>query len=373
MESIKPAGSHLLAVKHKGVANKIKLTSMMTNFVNRAYKVISPSDDVVFEFNTPQNKDGVLSSYAYLWVNNLEVFHLLQGKNLDGSSRKEIVYKDNFPDIDEEKDIEEMFLVSSISNWGNSLDDEAPEEVILAPLVKLIEYKLEESEHEMYKKQVIFESKGVITAPIDFNIKFKPEFTLPYYNKLDCFVLVGIPQGRNTYRFTESEVSAKFSRYSTIKEDNITIQGNKMNVTYPLIAFNDKKVYIRYSRGSVDAKCAFYMEKRCQIDDRVYMFLEGTIEDVSDMENIVLNKSKFTSSRGGNNDRGGSVFRGRGSFKTYDTRGGRGGKAMEMSPKSRVINDEGGKRGKGRGGSDSKRGSSRSQETRGGNRYDILL
>jgi hypothetical protein len=85
-----------------------------------------------FKVNVIRDREGIPYGYGYLYVSNPEVYHILLGRNPDGSERKEIL--DHFKEMGVD--------LNNVDFWDKPLEDwtiyaDAMEEVDLEPLVEV--------------------------------------------------------------------------------------------------------------------------------------------------------------------------------------------------------------------------------------------
>ena len=75
-------------------------------------KLVDVDEDYNIFINTVRNKNEELLGYSYGWVDNINIFNILVGLNMDGTERVIYEYKE------EEKEEEK-----SLDNWGDLSDD----------------------------------------------------------------------------------------------------------------------------------------------------------------------------------------------------------------------------------------------------------
>lgn len=319
-------GNYCLFVYGKSVLSVQSLNKMLETYIDDASFILKKDIKCNFEFKILADKNLIPYDNCNLWLNNSEIYYLLQDLNPDGSRRVEYVssedipenfieeelmkddLKNNLKDSESEEDIQEKInemvrsfdSIRSSSSWAEDSDE--MEEISLPPLLPPIVYTLTTKEEKnMLAEQIDCKAKyKVDRSKIDYDREFKLTF-VPIDNskvKTDYFTLVGIPLGKNTYTFTEEEVKREMKNYVTFEADTIRVEGTEFKVTYPHIVMDGNKVFIRFSRASQDAVTAFFMKKRCEIKDgnrvKVLMLREGNIEDVKDMEKVMISRSKLS-------------------------------------------------------------------------------
>ena len=318
------SGNYCLFVYGKSVLSVESLNKMLEEYINDASFILKKDIKCNFEFKILADKNLIPYDNCNLWLNNSEIYYLLQDLNPDGSRRVEYISSEELPenfieeelmkddlrnslkDSTSEEEIQERInemvksfdSIRSSSSWAEDSDE--MEEVNLPPLLPSIVYTLKtKEERNMLAEQIDCKAKyKVDRSKIDYEKEFKLTF-VPIDNskvKTDYFTLVGVPLGKNTYTFTEEEIKREMKNYVTFEADTIRVEGVEFKVTYPHVVMDGQKVFIRFSRASQDAATAFFMKKRCEIKEekrtKVLMLREGNIEDVKEMEKIMLSRPR---------------------------------------------------------------------------------
>lgn len=317
------SGNYCLFVYGKSVLSVQSLSKLLRTYIDDASFILKKDIKCDFEFTILADKNLIPYDSCKLWLNNSEIYYLLQDLNPDGSRRVEYISNEDLPvdpverelmkddlrsslnDDATEEELQEMInemaksfdSLKSSSSWAEDSDE--IEEISLPPLLPPIVYKLKtKEERKMLAEQIDCKAKyKVDRSKIDYEKEFKLTF-VPIDNskmKTDYFTLVGFPLGKNTYTFTEEEVKREMKNYVTFEADILKIEGVEFRITYPHVVIDGPKVFIRFSRASQDAVSAFFMKKRCEIKEgnkvKVLMLREGNIEDVQDMEKLMLSRS----------------------------------------------------------------------------------
>jgi len=251
-----------------------------------------------FRVNLVETREGVTFGIAFVFVTNPSVYHMLLGKNPDGSDRVE--YRDDpswTPPVKGE--IVNDSGWSSISlpvftpgmSWADMDDLESEYErkinaekkkntcpkipVPLEPLMVLPPYQLTEQQIAEKRAKIIEDNNGkpgfdpklidipslahlsvyrAMACPVDY--KFMP-------NILKC---KGVPEW-----ITKDDLKMQFSPYATdstsIKER--TVKGRRVDETYPFVNINEDRVaFIIFDPSTNDALFALHMTKKLVITKR---------------------------------------------------------------------------------------------------------
>ena len=188
--------------------------------------------------NLLKNKEGESLGVAYVHISNPEIFHMILGKNSDGSER--ISYIDSAPPTQKE------FTITDSTNWADWDDDDIVTTnkipIQLEPLIVLPPYKLNNEQ---------FNYLGVSRAYItDLESKYMP-------NILKC---LHVPKW-----ITKDDIKNKFIPYVSDSEtlQDRTIKGKRFKETYPFVNINDNRVaFIIFDPSTNDARFALYMTKK---------------------------------------------------------------------------------------------------------------
>lgn len=182
-------------------------------------------------------KKTVYNGYSYAWIEDIEVFNGLIGKNKDGTERVELIEEEvSIKDKDEDSDEED---------WGNITENEIKKEkkIIKKPLPPLFEIPPYKYNEEQYKEAKLAEKRRCDYKGIEFKeeeiskflfVEFSPTnlgiFDDRLQNSLYC---ENIPDW-----ITEDVLFKYFHKYCEDKsEQRMKINGQNVRFKYPRVVF----------------------------------------------------------------------------------------------------------------------------------------
>ncbi len=251
-----------------------------------------------YELNLVTNaKSGYKYGLAWLWVSSLALFHLLCGKNCDGTNafRTEVIPDWKIPDlgfdptsfnINVEGPAKQLFESRGYNrkNWADITSfDEYIQELATPPTIQIPQniitipgIQLTEIQYKELCASIKNEGKSIDNIPTIYNMKVEAS----YFNEDNCVTLKcsSVPEF-----VTEDILYPYFSKFNTdphVYQHRITLtNGDKkiISKTFPMIRFspvsnsNVKCAYIQYSKHPEhvnDAKGANLMRKQLKITDK---------------------------------------------------------------------------------------------------------
>jgi len=252
-----------------------------------------------YRINLLTDREGNSFGTAFIFVTNSEVYHMLLGKNPDGSDR--IEYMDD-PSWEPPKDNEMVnesgwtsvtdSLDYSNMSWADICDEEEEFErqkeeeekrfvcpqiaIELEPLMTLPPYKLTPQQIEDKKYKIIQENEG--KEDFDPSLVTIPEYA---YFGVDRAMVIPVdpkfmPNILKTQNvpdwITKEDLKAQFTPYAsdsrTIQER--TIKGRRVEETYPFVNINEGRVaFIIFDPSTHDAQFALHMMKKTQITKKL--------------------------------------------------------------------------------------------------------
>lgn len=278
MASAKYFDNRTLYVK-SGVAHPEQLKESLRRAIGDASRLLGRPLKVLFEVNLIVLREGRKVGFGYIRVSNAEFFHLLSGRNADGSERVEwfddpdwvapaedlapIEYKPglNWADIDEE---EERYTCPKIKR-------------VLPPLLTLAGYPLDGKQQAEYKQQLVENAKregtyepGMeedIFVPVVGTFEASPAFVTDLEDNLCANVLCTrkVPAW-----VTEKKLKAIFTNYTTdaTTKQKRRVGGQTITDTYPFVTINaDRNAFITFDPVTHDAQFALLMTKKLDLQD----------------------------------------------------------------------------------------------------------
>lgn len=209
--------------------------------------------------NLIYDREGLPYGFGYLYLSNPQVYHMLLGKNPDGSERTEIVEKDvDYLAFSEDLDLKEI-------PWFDWAD--AAEEIeirSLPPLMTLPSFYYRKEQIEQLKKLVeklkLSERKQL--DPDQFNaticnFKLDAGLVKPVDEKYSAHILCaqGVPDW-----LTRKDIYNRFCKFVSNK--------NNCGKTYPLISINkkNKMVFVEFDSNTRDAQFALLMTTKLNFE-----------------------------------------------------------------------------------------------------------
>jgi len=161
-----------------------------------------------FIVNVVEDKDYKKMKFSYAWISDSGLYHVLLGRNEDGTSRVEFI---DDPDW-EEPDTDTVLTLNSGLNWGETVWDECPQiRKESPPLITIDTYYDEDKEEHT----------------IDF---FPAKLPQKSFSKNEIFSK-DIPQG-----ITSNFLLNYFKQFCNDNSEHF-IKKKKEHVTYPLVKF----------------------------------------------------------------------------------------------------------------------------------------
>lgn len=267
--------TNLLYVK-SGVASNDQLAQSMRKALADVSKKLDRKVVCTFKPNLIVGRNNVYYGFGYIWVTNPEVYHMLLGRNPDGSERVE--YIDDLNWEEPEESLNDALKKTEFS--GNWADDSSLEESItsqyqrpqfrkvLSPLMVLPGYSYDKEQLKHIAK-IKDEDENSPYQPEEN----KSEDVLGYFSLSPAFVKDPDPKycanvlcTRNVPDWvTESMLKTEFTPYASDSKNKVLrkVKGQKIEDTYPFVTINDKRVaFITFDPDTRDASFCVLMTKR---------------------------------------------------------------------------------------------------------------
>lgn len=196
-----------------------------------------------YKMNFIDRKDG--RKFAYIWLNNPEAYHIMTGKERDGSERYELIDDPNFeaPDIPLEQALEEM----DPDDWALDEDD-----------IK-----------DMYKPKKIKKDLGLLVEQDTYNENGDIIMIVPAYVSMKEFPFINnvLYAGKIPDWLTRDVLLRYLKPFATDPDEKMKTKAGTRS--YPLILFKENKkgryVIITFSEKSMDANFCLLMNRRMKI------------------------------------------------------------------------------------------------------------
>lgn len=281
--------SFLKALKDYETENKLKL-------------------DCRFKVNRVEDKNGNSFGIAFVFITSSEVYHMLLGKNPNGSDRVDYIDDPSWHPIPENSKINESGWSSTVSkSWADQVEEEDEIEkkenmskcpqipIQLDSLMKLPSIKMSEEQIKLKREKIIEDNQG----KEDFN----PDIIeIPEYihlgidraiaSNLESKFMHNILKCINIPVWVSKEVlKAEFTPYAT---DSKTVherfvKGRKIEETYPFININEDRVgFIIFDPRTHDGRFALHMMKK------TYLVKKDKDGNILDKATLIFNHSYRT-------------------------------------------------------------------------------
>lgn len=269
----KLTNDHYLYIRSSGLATNEQLMKALKTALEGARAATKKKLPCLYNVNLVSDRDGKPSGYGYIWVSNPEVYHLLLGRNIDGTERVEC-----FPDptwVPKDDDFLEAALnipYQKGMSWADMADEEdilrAEYECkimrrVLPPLMKIPPIVYTPQQIEVLKKQIKGEGE-VIPAQIEIVCEgahvYETDDTKYKHNVLYCAMV--------PLHVTEKDMKILFSPYTSDTQTPYVhrVNGETIKETYPfvrIVSSSGKRcAYITFNERTQDAQFALLMTRR---------------------------------------------------------------------------------------------------------------
>jgi uncharacterized membrane protein YgcG len=313
-----------------------------------------------FRVNLVENKEGISFGISFVFVTNPAVYHMLLGKNADGSDRVEYrddpswtppIPGDNVNDAGWSTISEPVF--TETKSWADMMDEEDEYQakveaekqkyvcpkiaVPLEPLMVLPPYRLTPYQVDEKREKIIDENEGkpdfnpeLVEIPPTAYFTVEPALAKPVEPKFMANILKckGVPPW-----ITKEDLKVQFSPYVSDGEtpQERYIKGRRVEETYPFVNINDDRVaFVIFDPSTPDALFALHMMKKTIISkkmpdssvNKVTLIFAHSFRTDRDMMADISQRPRPVQRRDNPPPRDGDGYRGRGG---YGGGGGGGG------------------------------------------------
>lgn len=135
--------NHTILIE-SGFATEAQIVNVLLNCQRSYNRDLEPDKEKLnseIHVNTVLNRDNLPTGITFVWVSSESFYHILLGRNPDGSDRVETIYDDAVLD----------FNFDSMSDWSDMVDftDEHSHVETLPPLVEIPEIRLTDAQVRM--------------------------------------------------------------------------------------------------------------------------------------------------------------------------------------------------------------------------------
>jgi len=257
-------------------ANEAQVEAALKGALKRAVTILG-GFDCYYRINVVTLRDDQLVGYTYIRVTNPAIYHLLCGRNPDGTERVEVIPD---PDWVPPETSEPDYSHDAESNWADLMDEEDSQErpmikKKLPPLLTLGTYRLTEEQKRIYP--------DLITSIAKHNNTYTPDMKIvvPDEEELACsgaFVTdvedkyvpnVICARGAPTW-LTEAFVKKYFEPYAsdTTSKASRFVAGRSIKDTYPFVTINSSgMVFVTFDPRTRDAQFCIHMKRKAVMID----------------------------------------------------------------------------------------------------------
>ena len=212
---------------HTGVLFHNQVDDLIKNCIREIKIEFKINEECEYIVNVVANREGKSFGHSYIWIQNIKIFNILIGLNLDGSLRHHEIEDPNWkaPIIPESKALEGVTDWSEISEIENSYE---PNTLIVEeePLFNIPGIEHSQEQIEMTGEEVGF----VILSRAKFRDK----------NEKNILFSKSIPSTFDVEFFINF-----FKKFE--KDKTIHISKNKTKFKYPLVNIKNNKLTIKFS------------------------------------------------------------------------------------------------------------------------------
>lgn len=258
MNKMKPPSrhdQHTLCV-YACVLDEEDIMNAIQSAIKKYEKKVQKTFPCTYSINVIKHSGGAPKGYGYLYVSNVKIYHLLLGKNPDGSER--VVVVDKTSDMNCDLDVRD-YIENPIGDWGAFAD--ATERIELDSLIDIppVKYTKKHLGHlEVFKRQV--KEMGKVLEELDYwhedkaPIELHPAVVRDIEANAEAHRLFaqGVPPW-----ISEKMIQQRFQKYLKGK-----IRPNRL-AGYPNVEIdrNHKTCTVRFNPDTRDAQFALLMAR----------------------------------------------------------------------------------------------------------------
>lgn len=304
--------THTIFIKC-GAASPQQIIQVFSDSLDQYNMDANSQLDSRFYVNLIENADNISFGKGYVYVSNSQVYHMLLGKNPDGTERCEYIddpdwvppprSRSNSEDLEPLKTKKE-----SLNNSGSLFDKDW---TYLMDVDEEYEKKLQEKKNKYICPKIKLKLDGLMTLrPVIIEGRqeyiFIEEAMKPDIH-LTCFPFVlksmYLPEHINI-----DHLKDKFRPYVSDSDSIVRrkYKGKQINDSYPFININsDRTAYIIFDEHTNDGSFAFCMTRKTRIGDTILFFSPAKrsddIEESNRNHNYVDKHYNFVNNRKPNN------------------------------------------------------------------------
>lgn len=264
-----------------GIATNEQLAESMNIALAETSKLLGRKITCNFKPNLIVGRNMVYYGIGYLWVSNPEVYHMLLGRNPDGSERVEYVVDHNWspPTEDMNKLLDALPKKESWVEMCQQEDEITSRyepvmiKKVLPPLMKLPGYTYGKIQLRLYciDEDSSEDSDGKESTESDMKLPELGTFQVSpaFVKDPDPKYCANILCTRNVPEWiTEAILKHEFTPYASNSKNKIIrkVKGVRIEDTYPFVTINSKRVaFVTFDPNTKDAAFALLMTRRLQL------------------------------------------------------------------------------------------------------------
>lgn len=245
-----------------------QIEEVFKSLVNKYNTEFQPETRATFYVNRVENRQGESLGMAFVYITDSKLFHLIQGKNPDGSDR--IEYR---PDPNWVKS--EIAPLSEDASWADMVEYEEAEHcpmipIVLEPLLTVPPYKLTPEQIAEKRARIISLNKDkpgfdekMVDVPDHAFLIVSPAFLSPIDEKFSPNIL----KAKNVPSWvTPADIKLKFTPFTSNSKTVVdrVVKGRHFKETYPFVNINSEGIaFVIFDPATLDAPFALYMLKKC--------------------------------------------------------------------------------------------------------------
>lgn len=263
-----------------GVAHPEQLKDSLRKAIVEASRLLGRPLKVLFEVNLIVLRDGRKVGFGYIRVSNSEFFHLLAGRNADGTER--IEYIDDPDWVEPDPAGQDDLSLKPGQSWADFAEEEeryiCPKiKRTLPPLLTLPGYSLDSKQQVEYKQLIVENAKRAgtyedgmenkISVPEVGTFETSPAFVTDVEDNQCHNVLCTrkVPAW-----VTEKKLKTIFANYTTdtVTKQKRRVGGQVIVDTYPFVTINaERNAFITFDPKTRDAQFALLMTKKLDLQE----------------------------------------------------------------------------------------------------------
>jgi hypothetical protein len=280
--------NHTLYIKCESASSE-QIRQSFSEALIKYQNITKTTLDCKFKVNLVENREGISYGFAYVFVSDPAVYHMILGKNPDGSDR--IEYRDDpswIASVDEDSVNDGGWSVISGSilnftmdiNWSDMVEEEEFEHrkkrhtrpkilVVLDPLMTLPPYRLTDNQILSKRCKIAADNKynqNFDGVPVEISEMAYLSVNRAMVSSLDPKFMHNILKCKDIPVYiTKDDLKVQFSPFASDSKtfQERFIKGRRISETYPFVNISvDNVAFIIFDPRTHDAQFALHMMKK---------------------------------------------------------------------------------------------------------------